>query len=333
MVGFGSDNSRGIFDNVTVQKLPPEYTFVGTEEFSDTLGDGEFGLLSKDNSSSFDKITVKTDDPAFSGAALAAEYDTATTVEEMPVTISVLTNDLLGSEPTTITEVSDPRNGTVVYDAQAGTITYTPYTPNATFTGTDSFTYTITDNTGKTSSATVSIVVTPAGANLVAYSAPEEPPVAESILTCDALAAIVEEAIERWSDSLLVDDSALALLNDVSFEITDLNGLTLGHATGSTVLIDVDAAGFGWFIDPTPYDDTEFRRGNGDGELAATPPSAAYDDMDLLTVVMHELGHVLGLEDLDPDTHDLMSETLDAGVRGICLPDPSRPCRCIVMMR
>jgi len=87
------------------------------------------------------------------------------------------------------------------------------------------------------------------------------------------------------------------------------------------------------FIDPTPYDDTEFRRGNGDGELVATPPSAAYDDMDLLTVVMHELGHVLGLEDLDPDTHDLMSETLDAGVRGICLPDPSRPCRCIVMMR
>jgi len=37
--------------------------------------------------------------------------------------------------------------------------------------------------------------------------------------------------------------------------------------------------------------------------------------MDLLTVVMHELGHVLGLEDLDPDMHDLMSETLDAGVR------------------
>jgi len=93
----------------------------------------------------------------------------------------------------------------------------------------------------------VSIVVTPAGANLMASSAPEEPPVAESILTCDALAAIVEEAIERWSDSLLVDDSGLALLNDVSFEITDLNGLTLGHATGTTVLIDVDAAGFGWF--------------------------------------------------------------------------------------
>ena len=63
------------------------------------------------------------------------------------------------------------------------------------------------------------------------------------------------------------------------------------------------------------------------------PPEYTFDDMDLLTVVMHELGHVLGLEDLDPDTHDLMSETLDAGVRGLCLPDPSRPCRCIVMMR
>jgi hypothetical protein len=34
-------------------------------------------------------------------------------------------------------------------------------------------------------------------------------------------------------------------------------------------------------------------------------------------VVMHELGHVLGLEDLDPEDspHDLMSGTLATGVR------------------
>jgi hypothetical protein len=39
--------------------------------------------------------------------------------------------------------------------------------------------------------------------------------------------------------------------------------------------------------------------------------------MDLLTVVMHELGHVLGFEDLDPKAHDLMSGALDIGVRHI----------------
>jgi hypothetical protein len=32
---------------------------------------------------------------------------------------------------------------------------------------------------------------------------------------------------------------------------------------------------------------------------------------------MHELGHVLGLEDLESETHDLMSATLDTGVRRI----------------
>jgi Ca2+-binding RTX toxin-like protein len=35
-VGVGSDNSRGTFDNISVQVLPPEITFEGTEEFPDT---------------------------------------------------------------------------------------------------------------------------------------------------------------------------------------------------------------------------------------------------------------------------------------------------------
>jgi len=37
--------------------------------------------------------------------------------------------------------------------------------------------------------------------------------------------------------------------------------------------------------------------------------------MDLLTVVMHEIGHALGYEDLSADAGDLMSATLDAGER------------------
>ena len=39
--------------------------------------------------------------------------------------------------------------------------------------------------------------------------------------------------------------------------------------------------------------------------------------MDLLTVVEHELGHELGLNDVDPGTHpgDLMASTLPTGTR------------------
>lgn len=36
MVGVGSDNSRGTFDNIVVQVLPPEYTMQTTEDFVDT---------------------------------------------------------------------------------------------------------------------------------------------------------------------------------------------------------------------------------------------------------------------------------------------------------
>jgi hypothetical protein len=40
MVGVGSDNSRGVFDNITVQRIPPPITLQVTEEF--TSGDGAF---------------------------------------------------------------------------------------------------------------------------------------------------------------------------------------------------------------------------------------------------------------------------------------------------
>ncbi|MBN8908353.1 MAG: hypothetical protein J0H99_17385, partial [Rhodospirillales bacterium] len=50
--------------------------------------------------------------------------------------------------------------------------------------------------------------------------------------------------------------------------------------------------------------------------LRATAGLAA-SGYDLLTVVMHELGHVLGLDDVNPavDPNGLMSETLPLGTR------------------
>ena len=81
------------------------------------------------------------------------------------------------------------------------------------------------------------------------------------------------------------------------------------------MLIDLNGAGHGWFVDSSRYDDAEFQEGSRDGGLLATYSSPAHGDMDLLTVIMHETGHVLGFEDLDSRTGDLMSDTLDAGAR------------------
>mgnify|MGYP001061094962 CR=1 FL=1 len=41
----------------------------------------------------------------------------------------------------------------------------------------------------------------------------------------------------------------------------------------------------------------------------------AVDRSDLMTVVLHELGHIAGLDDLDASLGDLMSRELSAGVR------------------
>ena len=101
-------------------------------------------------------------------------------------------------------------------------------------------------------------------------------------------------------------------LGSVSFVITDLAGTQLALAAGDTIYVDVNAAGHGWLIDRTPGIDEEFEL--SEGNLRALDPEAV-DRVDLLTVLCHELGHVLGLEDLDPSADTLMSSQLAPRLR------------------
>ena len=136
-------------------------------------------------------------------------------------------------------------------------------------------------------------------------------------LTYDQLDPIIAAAFNRWTGSSLFDESMLSRLNGVTFLIADLEGDALALAVDDTVIIDVDAAGHGWFVDDTPYQDAEYMPLGNDEVLEAAENSAAYGDMDLLTVVMHELGHMFGYRDMDPATSDaeIMNATLDESVR------------------
>jgi hypothetical protein len=96
--------------------------------------------------------------------------------------------------------------------------------------------------------------------------------------------------------------------------IGDLPGSYLGEAKGNTVYIDASAAGYGWFVDPTPAADEEFAASAGKQPSRAIDPRAV-DQIDLLTVVEHELGHVAGFADLDALADTLMSGVLGVGVR------------------
>jgi Ca2+-binding RTX toxin-like protein len=142
----------------------------------------------------------------------------------------------------------------------------------------------------------------------------------DAVLTYDALTPIVHEAIRRWSETVVLDAASLDALEGMSFAIADLEGSTLGVVDGSTITLDANAAGHGWFVDTSPSKDNEFR-GNG-SELLAVPTGEAAGQMDLLTAVMHEIGHVLGLEDTPSDdgTPELMDDTLTVGTRRAVAP-------------
>ena len=131
-------------------------------------------------------------------------------------------------------------------------------------------------------------------------------------LTDDELVAIFDAALLQLFDADLISGEQFAALMDVDLVVVDLEGLTLGLATAATLYIDIDAAGHGWFVDATPQDSSEFYLDVDSDHLIASSDSEAYGQIDLLTVVMHELGHLLGIDHSDSG---LMAETLDAGTR------------------
>ncbi len=81
--------------------------------------------------------------------------------------------------------------------------------------------------------------------------------------------------------------------------------------------IDLNAAGYGRFIDATPGDEVEFSRRTGTDELMATLDSRGR--VDLLTTLMHEFGHVLGYEHTAND--DAMHATLPLSTRRLLSDD------------
>ena len=86
-----------------------------------------------------------------------AANDTASTNEDVPVTILILGNDVDPDGDALAVTAAAANNGSVLINAN-GTITYTP---NANFNGTDTVVYTIDDGEGGTSNATVTITVVP----------------------------------------------------------------------------------------------------------------------------------------------------------------------------
>ncbi len=113
------------------------------------------------------------------------------------------------------------------------------------------------------------------------------------------LTSVIKAAEANW-EALGVNAS---IFKNVQFQIGNIGNGVLANTAGNVITIDAGAAGFGWYTNPGAIPDAYF----------ATVGAAA-GHMDLLTVIEHELGHILSLDDVDGG-NTIMATTLAAGVR------------------
>ena len=126
----------------------------------------------------------------------------------------------------------------------------------------------------------------------------------------------VQAATTRWIEAGIPAE-AVARMQAMTFEMTDLPDGQLASANSTQVKIDATAAGYGWYVDLSPMEDSEFDIPVRGKERQATEYSSAFGQMDLLTVVMRQLGRALGREKLRLESPQgwLLQNTLSTGTR------------------
>jgi len=127
----------------------PDDGYCGKDYFYYTVSDGHGGT---DRT----KVYIKVEPGQPENTAPAADDDAVATLANQAVVIDVLANDWdRDGDPLQIDRVEQPEHGTVVMNAD-GTLSYQP---EAGFTGTDRFTYTVTDGNGGYDTAVVMVTV------------------------------------------------------------------------------------------------------------------------------------------------------------------------------
>ena len=131
-------------------------------------------------------------------------------------------------------------------------------------------------------------------------------------LTVAQLQPFIQAAINDWAAAGL-DAAHVKLLEQAPVTITPLP-FAMAQTLGTQISLDPTAQSLGWYLSPAPNSNADFPLQTATGWDAASGTAAA-QGVDLVTVMAHEFGHVLGLPDQTTQPGDIMYQSLGVGVR------------------
>ena len=224
--------------------------------------------------------------------------DMSTTVQGQSVVINVLGNDEdADGENLTVSAVTQGSDGTVAIGVNAGSVTYTP---NAGFSGTDDFTYTVTDGTDTDSgTVTVTVMAPPPPANNAPVATDDEADTDEDMaVEIDVLA----NDTDADGDSLTVMDAT-----------APGNGTAVVASDGSSITYTPDAGFSG---------EDQFMYTVSDGEDAATGTVYVTVEAAEVPEPMEPMEPEEPMEPMEPEDDD---DTVSGGGGGGCTLNPNAP--------